>query len=590
MRDVYSDPIRGILNIARGRGYAMTDLLDQSIALCIGFWFLEKETIHSLCNSSFCQADFEAAVRNRLKETDAEAEVSFAEYSQTHLLEDTFRELFYHWAQFSDDKDKLRRLTDRLVYPNLSRVRRPELAVPTWLERLACELLGDKTGTFYDGAAGVGNMALRIAQDRRKKGLPLHVVTKEIDPLLFHLSVLRSKMHGFAFQQTNEDCLNTRDISSKADMSVMFPSLRGGEQVFVSDSVVCGGDWSYAYHQLSALNKTGIGVCRIPNGALFNAKNQAFRKYLLDLNVIDAIIALPQNSVPFWPAAPATSLVVFRKGRKQGDTVWMMELPTPGLWKQKNENRSMFHHSGSDILPMIRTSGRQVDRFELDAFNLSPQRYLPTTRLSDMDINTVQNAGDSRSRSAIRMKEVAQIYRGINVANLVRSAEGAGVLRLSDVQNGKICMDNIAHFDLSGRENADRYQIRVGDILISCKGKAIKLCIISEDVPLYLSHDFLGIRADGAKVDPWYLYYVLQSPVGQKMLQQIQMGSSIPMIRAADLEQLRLHYIPLVQQSQYASELRGANVLIDEQLEVLNASRRRVCEQFYQKVGLEDVL
>lgn len=590
MGAVYPDPIHGMLSIVRGRGYAMTDLLNQSIALCIGLWFLEKNTIHRLCNSAVCQADFEAAVRNRLKETDPEAEVSFAEYSKTRLLEDTFQELFYYWVQFSDDKDKLRRLTDRLVYPNLSRVYRPELAVPAWLERLACELLGDKTGTFYDGAAGVGNMALRIAQDRRKKGLPFHVVTKEIDPLLFHLSVLRSKMHGFVFQQTNEDCLYPRDVSSKADMSVMFPSLRGGEQVFVSNSVVCGGDWSYAYHQLSALNKTGIGVCRIPNGALFNAKNQAFRKYLLALNVIDAVIALPQNSVPFWAAAPATSLVVFRKGRKQEDTVWMMELPTPGLRKPKNESRRMFHHFGNDILPEIRASGRQVGRFELDAFNLSPQRYLSSARQSDLDINTAQNAEDSRSRSAVQMKEVARIYRGINVANLVRSAEGTGVLRLSDVQNGKICMDNIACFDLSGRENADRYQISTGDILISCKGKAIKLCIISEDAPLYLSHDFLGIRVDGAKVDPWYLYYVLQSPVGQKMLQQIQMGSSIPMIRAADLEQLRLHYIPLVQQSQYASELREANALIDGQLEVLNASRRRVCEQFYQKVGLEDIL
>lgn len=590
MGNVYPDPIRGMFNIGRGRGYAMTDLLDQSIALCIGFWFLEKRTIQRLCGGPVCQAGFEAAVLDRLKETDSEAEVSFAEYSQTHLLEDTFQELFYHWAQFSDDKDKLRRLTDRLVYPNLSRVRRPELAVPAWLERLACELLGDRTGTFYDGAAGVGNMALRIAQDRRKKGSPLHVVTKEVDPSLFHLSVLRSKMHGFAFQQANEDCLYARDVSFKADMSVMFPSLRGGEQVSVSDSVVCGSDWSYAYHQLGALNQTGIGVCRIPNGALFNAKNHAFRKYLLDLNVIDAIIALPQNSVPFWAAAPATSLVVFRKGRRQEDAVWMMELPAPGPREQKSESGRMFHHSGNEILPEIRTSGRQVGRVELDAFNLSPQRYLSTVRLSDMDTDTAQNAGDSRGRSAVRMKDVAQIYRGINVASLVRSAEGAGVLRLSDVQNGEICMDNIAHFDLSGREKVGRYQIRAGDILISCKGKAIKLCIISEDVPLYLSHDFLGIRADGARIDPWYLYYVLQSPVGQEMLQQIQMGSSIPMIRAADLEQLRLHYIPLVQQSRCASELREANALLDAQLEALNASRRRVCERFYQKVGLEDVL
>ena len=69
------------------------------------------------------------------------------------------------------------------------------------------------------------------------------------------------------------------------------------------------------------LSETGVGVCRIPNGALFNAKNMDFRKYLLELNVIDTIIALPKNVFSF-SAMPATSLIVFRKGAKKGTTLF----------------------------------------------------------------------------------------------------------------------------------------------------------------------------------------------------------------------------------------------------------------------------
>lgn len=602
MSPVYSDPIRSILNQTRGRGN-MVDLLNQSIELCMGLWFLDKDTISRLRDSTISREDFKDAVYQHLKKNDPDAAVSFQAYAQARPLEDnTFRELFLHWVEFSRDKNRLCRLTDRLVYPNLSRVYRPDLAVPEWLERLACELLPDTGSTFWDGTAGAGSMALRIAHYRQGKNLPLQVATSETDPLLFHLSVLRAKMHGFHFKQSNTDCLDTlkslesqdaQDVQympPKADISVMFPPLQGGRAVSVSDSVLCGGDWSYAYCQLNALNEAGVGICRIPNGALFNARNQAFREYLLDLNVIDAVIALPKQSSSLWAAVPATSLVVFRRGRKEDGAVRMMELPVPGSTGHKNELHRMSLYQTKYLLHMLETSSMWIRRSELDASNLSPQRYLSVPRSNGVSVGTVQdvqNTGDGRIGSSVQLGEVAVIYRGLNVANLPRRADGAGVLRLSDVQNGRICMDDIARYDLMHR-NADRYRIRAGDVLLSCKGKAVKLCVVSEDMPLLLSHDFLGIRVDPDKLDPQYLYYFLQSPAGQWLIRQIQMGSSIMMIRAADLERLTLHYIPLALQKQYASELHSANALIDSRFEALNASRQRVYAQFYHKIGLED--
>lgn len=193
-------------------------------------------------------------------------------------------------------------------------------------------------------------------------------------------------------------------------------------------------------------------------------------------------------------------------------------------------------------------------------------------------------------QAAIPLEAVALIYRGINIAGLSRHEGGIGVLRLSDVQNGRICTDSIARYDLSTRGRLEKYQIHAGDILISCKGKAIKLCMVSEDTQALLSLDFLGIRPDPAKVDPWYLYYFLQSPAGQQAIQRIQVGSSITMIRAADLEHLPLHYIPLTRQTQCAAELRGANALIEKRLAALEGSKQRAYSQFYQKTGLEESL
>ena len=592
MPPIHSDPIRDILNRTRIKGYAMNDILVQSISLCIGFWFLDSEMIHNLQDVPIKQEDFERAVYDCLDAIDSKTATAFREFSQVRLLEDTFQELFYHWVQFSDDKNKLCRLIERLIYPHFSRFYRSDLAVPAWLERFAMELLPTASGVFYDGTAGAGSMALRIAEYGQKKKVSLRITTSEVDPLLFHLSVLRSKIHGFEFQQANEDCLYSRNPLPKADLSIMFPPLRGGEPVSISDSLLCGGDWSYAYHQLSALNETGIGVCRIPNGALFNAKNRAFREYLLSLNVLDAIISLPKSSAPFSIAAPAMSLVVFRRGRKKTDAVQIAELPAVSQSEGRKGSDSVTYNSlTKSFLPIIQENGKLVPPSELDACNLSPQRYL--SQHSDEAQRTLPHSSmqvvGGQTCSTVRLGDVAQIYRGINVAGLSRCREGTGVLRLSDVQNGHIYTDDITHYDLSARGKTDRYQIQIGDILISCKGKAIKLYVVSEDMPLLLSHDFLGIRTDRTKIDPWYLFYFLQSPVGQMAVQQIQMGSSIPMIRAADLEHLPLHYILLSLQTQCASELYGADALIKEQLAALDASKQRAYEQFYHKIGLEDI-
>ena len=592
MPDIPADPCREILSRTRGKA-SIVDLLIQSISLCVGLWFLDQKTIDGLRETFIPQKEFEREVYSRLKATDPQAAESFRTFSQVRLLEDTFQELFDYWVQFSGSKDRLRRFTEQMISSHFSRAYRPELAVPSWLERFGMDLLPNTGGTFYDGAAGAGGMALRMAQARREEDLPLQVTTEEADPLLFHLSVLRARMHGFRFQQSNRDSLRSPDAPPKADLSIMFPPLRGGAPMPVDWPVTCGDDWSYAYQQLEALNETGVGVCRIASGALFNTKNQAFREYLLERNVIDAIIALPKNSAPFWTSAPAASLVVFRKGRKRDSPVWMMELPPNRAGMQDGALGAPYGllKSFRSIIEENKTSFFPT---ELDAANLSPQRYLTDFRWEGGRPPTlhifVGEAEERRTPDTVKLREAAQVYRGINVAGLERDARGAGVLRLSDVQNGQICEDDIVRFNLSERTRPERYQIQKGDVLVSCKGKGIKLCAVQEDTPLLLSHDFLGIRPDPDKVDSWYLFYYLQSPDGQRALQKIQVGSSIPMIRAADLECLPLHYIPLKQQARYACELRGETMRIEAQLAALNASKQRAYERFYQKIRLEDPL
>ena len=87
--------------------------------------------------------------------------------------------------------------------------------VPAWLERFAVDLLPIADGIFYDGTAGAGSVAIRLAKYGQEKECDIQVFTKEIDPLLFHLSIFEIPNARIKFRQANEDCIQGSRLLAK---------------------------------------------------------------------------------------------------------------------------------------------------------------------------------------------------------------------------------------------------------------------------------------------------------------------------------------------------------------------------------------
>ena len=576
------DPIREVLALAQEYGYVREDLLMQSITLCAGLCLLEGAPLSSPGEPLPGQEEFEDLVCRRLEGRDPEALDAFQTLSRVRLGSQAFDRLLRHWARFAGDRRKLLSLTERLIARFRVQGYRMRWEAPAWLRRLAVELLDPVEGVFYDGVAGTGSTALEAARYSAGRGGGLEVVAREADPLLFSLSVLRARIQGFFFRQTCENCLRTPLPVPPADFSIMLPPPGEGEATVLPDQTFCGSDWSFALHQLDALGETGRGVCLIPTGALFNAKNQTFRQRLVERNVIDAVISLPRRGAAL--PASATSLVLFRKGRRESDSVLFLELPEELLKGGLPDARV-----SAWLRDCRRLRRESPEKFplpaHLDQGNLSPGQYLSAAPAGAASPGPECGGGPPEER--VPLGEWAEIYRGINLAQAARDPEGTGVLRLADVQDGGILPEQAARYRFPPARKLDRYQVRPGDLLISCKGAAIKLCLVPELAePLLLSHDFLGIRPNPDRVDPRYLLYLLRSPAGQRDLARLQMGSSIPMIRAADLERLPFLYIPLSQQRQCADRLEAAEQRVEAQIQALNRERERAYNQFYREIGL----
>lgn len=570
----------------QGRGMLESDLILHSVVLCFGLWRLPelRRTAKSPDAESFLRQLTQA-----LGDTDPQALTAVESLCLSQLPQDVFADLFSFWAS-RGTPSSYPRLVDRLLYPALDR-QYPLRWTPSWLSRLAVELLAPQGGVFYDGAAATGGAALEAARYGAAHG-GLQVVTCESDPLLFHLSILRSRLQGLVLDQRRGDALASAEPPPPADWSIMFPPLGDNRLRQVrcgSEVLTCTGDWAFALHQLQALKEGGRGLICLFSGSLFNSRNAAARRYLLEQNFLEGIVSLPEGCLP--RTMLPTSLVLLRKGRGQTDGIRMLDASNWPLVSRAGEDFRLSDADAARLPEFFRTSPL-LPAAGPDPENLLPKQYRPDTGavLDSPDLGRVR-VQPQPPESWQPLSGYARIYRGVNLSRVDRNATaGPGVLRLADVQDGVLRTDSLQPSGLPP-ERAERYLVQPGDILVSCKGPAIKICLVPamDHLPV-LSDAFLGIRAAPEKVDPRYIFYCLQSPAGQAELARRQLGSSIPILRAKDLEDVRLPYIPLSLQRQCVETLSREEARLDAQLARLQAEKKRAYATFYRQTGLQSVM
>lgn len=588
-------------------GSASYDIYAWSLAVCLGVHTLKypkedgvqkesplsTEKILSMTAKDFCNM-----VKERLDVLPESRPVSEAFSLLWGGLDDglSFNRLLQIWTEL--DCGGLLDAVDYLSHEFIDKFY-PGVQTPQWLNRLAVLLVAPIKGSFYDGTAGIGDTAFEALQYAGRNGGSLSVHTKELDNLFFSISLLRTHLKAVDMQQRNDDCFQQKPRNS-FDYSVMFPPVgEPGRTNRSSDAKDDNKDWRFALHLLTSLSEHGQGVCCVFSGALFNARSSQIRKKLLEQNVIDAIISFPANTLSY--TAVPISLVVFRKGREANESVCLID--TSALLN----NNSVTNPDFSEQINRIYRAGAPVSGIaqhispkELTGKNLLPAAYLEKEHIAvHTDTWGELHILSTTPNNWISMEHIAQIYTGINSNLIASDGDGypARLIRLSDVQSDMLQPDmSLSYLRSSTMYRAASSQVHVWDILVSSKGSAIKLCLISpEDIedsnyPLYMSQNFLGIRVNQDYFNPNYIYLFLKSPVGLAALSQWQIGSSIPILRKKDLEQIRLPYLPLSMQEKYIYELQQKEISIQAQIESLARQKKQAYIDFYNQIGLKPVI
>ncbi len=142
------------------------------------------------------------------------------------------------------------------------------------------------------------------------------------------------------------------------------------------------GDYAFIEHMLKSLAKDGRMAVVLPHGALFRSASEGLiRKRILEDNLIDSVIGLPENL--FYGVSIPATIVVFKKNRTRKDVLFIEA--SREYEKGKNQN-TLIEENIKKILETYKNYKEvekyshiaTMDEIKENEYNLNIKRYVDT--------------------------------------------------------------------------------------------------------------------------------------------------------------------------------------------------------------------
>ena len=165
--------------------------------------------------------------------------------------------------------------------------------------------------------------------------------------------------------------------------------------------------------------------------------------------------------------------------------------------------------------------------------------------LSDDDAN-IQKFKSSNLEK-IKLKEVAEVFRGKSILKKDTTVGNIGILNISNIDNGEIDYTNMDSIEEDERK-IKRYELDAGDVVLSCRGTAIKSAVFKkQDRTIIASANLIVIRPKETIVGD-YIKIFFESPIGTAIIKSFQRGTTIMNINHLDIMEMEIPLLALEQQ------------------------------------------
>ena len=290
-------------------------------------------------------------------------------------------------------------------------------------------------------------------------------------------------------------------------------------------------DWFMIQQTIERMNDGDRAFLLVTKGALVRKNEYFLRKKLVEQDWLDAVIQIPSgishnHNLPMELLVCEKNRAVQRRKKvlfadlscyTVADNEKTSELSAEGI----SETVSLFKYftGKSGIAKVV-----ESQKIQKNEYSLYPPVYLSDLHTPD---------------GKLQLGEIAEVIRGIqNISDLPEHGKRY-FLNIRDIQNGTIHYDGAAEIEIRKPDWEQKYRIQEDDIIITCRGAALKIAIVPPDPPpAYISGNLAVIRVKSDEYPPYLLYEYLISDKGQRALELIQTGTTIRVLGIRNIEQL----------------------------------------------------
>lgn len=350
-----------------------------------------------------------------------------------------------------------------------------------------------------------------------------------------------------------------------------FPELRTGMQ----------GDWLFAARAVAAMKDDGRAAVVLSPSAMFDNRNEAYRRYFIQHGLIEAVIELPSNLM--MGTNIETYLVVFSHGN---DVVKMIRA---GELCYVNRRRKVLGKQHIDIIAACLGVEATADTKGLD-------RYCATIPKDLLLKNECSLAVKQYFADPVAIKDgipfgkfVTEARRGVlfsrDELDRISTKTETDWLYLSvkDIAEGVVGNDLMHLGNIPERMIPSC--VKQNDLVISrvnASGAGFKVAVaeIPNGKQLVPCENVLIVSIDEEVADPYYLKACLDNEYAQRYLDKHSSGSALRILSYRDLEALPIPNLPLERQREIGRLCRENALKVISLRDELAAARKSLSSVF----------
>lgn len=331
-------------------------------------------------------------------------------------------------------------------------------------------------------------------------------------------------------------------------------------------------DWAFYQNIIYHLKENGLAIATGTKGTLARSIDRDIRKNIIEDDLIEAVVSLPANL--YENTGIEIELIIFNKNKSEKRRNTILFINARDYSSRLSRNQSAITDEG--IEKIIKTYKEGIEEIHFSKFVTIEKLKEYGYTLNSKEYLEFDELRDTLDKS-ILLDSVAKVTRGVQISKsdmeILSKEPTHYLINVKDIEDGKINYDENVRITNKKPDWIGKFDIKADDIIITSKGSAIKMAIVNDDYkPSFVSGNLAIIRVNKHKYNPYVLYEFLQSEIGRRMLEGVQVGTTVKLLNPSQLHKINIPAFDMQLMNEIGEKIKNNKITYEKTIEKAEAT------------------